>query len=279
LSVVDTRAFREADRHSNGKWPRKSSIGAYVDGSMKVELAIMSSFKNTEVLFEWFIRKDFILSILERGLKPTIEVCLRGNQEMRDDCVWSNQITRGTNCLKVDFENNELRCGCGPYIKKSTGHCVEPAPPRVGWWNVEDGVRYLSGPQENGQIISAWNSPSSSSVNSSEIEEIPPSQKMKSTKRSIQEVRDSDCVPPLFMEPQPLNSQFDPFSVSSINDFDFPNPWDHYLLAPSLPNPIDPLVSSNGLNVQDTTSQPDDHDLNEDPVYRRLKPKDGKIPY
>jgi len=109
LSIVDTEAWKKFNKNKFRKWPVKSSIGAYVDGSMKIELAITPSFQNTQVVFEWFIRKKYMFRYLPHGIN-TIELRLKGNQE-RNDWVWRNEITEYFNGTQKNLRSHSMKCG------------------------------------------------------------------------------------------------------------------------------------------------------------------------
>ncbi|ETO18885.1 hypothetical protein RFI_18361 [Reticulomyxa filosa] len=85
LAVEDMSALQRYDFKA-GKRPVDSSIGAYVDKSMEVQLAITASF-DTKINFVWYIRKDWAL----KNAITTFGMRLRGN-DTYDDWVWSDHI-------------------------------------------------------------------------------------------------------------------------------------------------------------------------------------------
>jgi len=109
LAILDSEALKKSEEGNNGKWPIFSSVGAYVDGSMEMQLAIMASFKDTEVLFEWYIHQDFIHSFCH-GSEPIVEMRLKGNEEM-SDWIWSNVITTHFDNFVMPTKSEQLKCG------------------------------------------------------------------------------------------------------------------------------------------------------------------------
>jgi len=93
LRIFDWDACKRIDKP---KRPIRSVIGACVDKKMEIGLAIMSSFEDTHIMFEWVIRKKYIDTHFRQG----ITVCLRlsGNQE-QEDWKWSMSA--------IDINNNK----------------------------------------------------------------------------------------------------------------------------------------------------------------------------
>jgi len=110
LSILDSEALKKSEEGNNGKWPILSSVGAYVDGSMEMQLAIMASFKDTEVLFEWYIHQNFIHSFCQKVSEPIVEMRLKGNPEM-SDWIWSNVTTTHFDNFIRPTKSDQLKCG------------------------------------------------------------------------------------------------------------------------------------------------------------------------
>jgi hypothetical protein len=79
LCIVDVKAWKAYYEKPDPRRPIKSAIGAYVDARMEIELAMMSSFSDTEVAFEFYVRKEFVRTKLQ-GID--IKVHMTGNKEM-----------------------------------------------------------------------------------------------------------------------------------------------------------------------------------------------------
>ncbi|ETO21421.1 hypothetical protein RFI_15783, partial [Reticulomyxa filosa] len=95
LAIVDKKALNAFDPKNKGKCPLKSCIGAYIDKTMELELAIMSLFEG-ELVFEWFIHKDYINSFDTQH--NFFEMRLAGNKE-ESDWLWRFFISKNIVCV------------------------------------------------------------------------------------------------------------------------------------------------------------------------------------
>jgi len=115
LCVSDTSAWKSYDDKSFRRCPMQSVIGAYVNKSMEVGLAMMSSFKDTQIAFEWCIRKEYLANL--RLNDVTLSLCLTGNKE-RQDWQWDlplnvNDVAPYYNTIFDKVANVSMDCRYG----------------------------------------------------------------------------------------------------------------------------------------------------------------------
>jgi len=107
LCVVDSRESKEYSERKNGpRRPINSVIGAYVDNRMQVELAMMSSFRNTDIEFEWFVRSDYLNKWFMNGIN--FQLRLTGNNEMSDWMWGRTLVSEDMRTVSMKTENERI---------------------------------------------------------------------------------------------------------------------------------------------------------------------------